>query len=373
LSKSLPKITVIAGNNQFEMRNVKGAFVEKCEKLFPNSTSEYFDGTGEITFGEFIQKIASPSMFGDTKILFLNHAENKNVLANKHHYETFEKTMLLCAEEVFVFAELNVEAAEKTPKGCLSSSELMESLKGLTKKHSGSFAEFWTMKDYEIPKWIIGKVREYYDRYISEENAELLVKLSGADLGVLDGELRKFDATLPQKKEITEDDIYELTGNNKQVSTQEIAQFIGLRKWNDEAVEAFDDLAGKDGGFAIPFLSELYRKFWVLLKIRLFADENREKANAYFKMHDYKAKNQAAFDIAVACGILKEAQQKSVFPQVIKPKLLEQASFYTKKDLFEIIKMLAQYDREIKNGEIKSDVHKETIKEMCRQIVRTGK
>jgi len=132
-------------------------------------------------------------------------------------------------------------------------------------------------------------------------------------------------------------------------------------------------MAGKDNQFAIPFLSELYRKFWVLLKIRLYADENREKANTYFKVYDNKAKNQAAFEIAVACQILKESQKTALFPMVIKPKLLEQASFYSKKDIFEVIKMIAQFDRDIKNGEIKSDEHKETIKEMCRKIVRMGK
>jgi DNA polymerase III delta subunit len=355
------------------MRNAKSSFVEKTEKLYPNSTSEFFDGTGEISFGEFIQKIATPSMFGDTKILFLNHAESKNVLAPKQHYEAFEKIMSLCVEEVFVFVELNSDESDKTPKDCLSIGELMENLRGLTKKHSGSFSEFWAMKEYDIPEWIVQKVREYYDRQISKANAELLVKLSGADLGVLDGELRKMDAALPSKKEIGENDIYELTGNNRQVSMQEITHFIGLRKWNNEAAETFDNLTGKDNQFVIPFLSELYRKFWILLKIRLFADENREKANTYFKVYDYKAKNQAAFEIAVACGILKESQKTAVFPIVIKPKLLEQASSYSKNDIFQIIKMIAQYDRDIKNGEIKSDLHKESIKEMCRQIVRIGK
>jgi len=373
MEKTLPKITVTVGNNPFEMRNAKAAFVEKCEKLYPDCTNEYFDGAGEITFSEFVQKIATPSMFGDVKILFFNHAESKNVLANKQHLDTFERIMRLCEEEVFVFVEINADGDEKTGKNLLSTGELMEKLRGFSQKIGGVFSEHWAIKEYDIPKWIISKVREYYDRQISEENAELLVKLSGADLGVLDGELRKMDAALASKKEITESDIYELTGNNRQVSAQEIAQFIGMRKWNVEAAAAFDDFSDKDSQFAIPFLSELYRKFWILLKIRLFADENRDKANAYFKVYDYKAKNQAAFEIARACGILKESQRTAVFPMLIKPKLIEQASYYTKNEIFEIIKKLAQYDRDIKNGEIKSDSHKETIKEMCREIVRIGK
>ena len=372
MDASLPKITVIVGNNPFEMRSAKASFIEKTQKLYPNNTSEFFDGSGEVSFWEFIQKIITHSMFGDTKFLFINHAENKNVLADKRHYEAFEKMMQVCVDEVFIFVELDTDDGEKTSKNYFSALELSQNLKELSQKTGGSFSLFSAIKEYEIPKWITGKVREYYDRHISEENAELLVNLSGADLGVLDGELRKIDAALSPKKEITQNDIYELTGNNRQITAQEIAQFIGLRKWNDEAAAAFDNFSGKDSQFAIPFLSELYRKFWILLKIRLFAEENRSKVNVYFDKRDRETKNAVAFEIGVACEILKETQKNAVFPMIIKPQLIEQARNYSKEQFYEIIKKIAQYDRDIKNGEIKSDSQKEAVKDLCRRIVRTG-
>ena len=374
MSNNISKITIIAGENQFEMRNAKANFVLRAEKLFPNHIAEYFDGTGETGFAEFVGKIQTPSMFGEARILFFNHAENKNNLAKKSNLEAFENAMNLRVENAFIFVEINETGDEKTAKNTLSTKELTLKMRGLAEKFGGEFSEFKAMREYEIPKWIVGKTKEYFGRTISEQNAELLVKFSGADLGVLDGELRKIDAALPQKKEISEADIYELTGNNKQISAYEIVDFVGLRKWDSAAVSAFDSFTGRDNSFAVPFLSELYRKFWVLLKIRTFADENKAKANLYFKSSDYATKNKTAFEIGVACGIMKPTQEKAVFPMLIKPKLLEQASFYKKEEFFDAINLIAQLDRDIKNGEIKSsDNFRSEVKELCRKIVRTGK
>lgn len=374
-NEKISKITVISGDNQFELRNAKAKFLERAEKFFPNHSAEYFDGTGEISFGEFISKIQTPSMFGDERFLFINHAENKNNLAGKDNLTAFEKIMDLCVENIFVFIEIDETNNEKLSKNSFSSKELSAKMKEFVKKFNGDFFEFKAMPDYKIPEWIAAKVQEYFGRTISEKSAELLVRFSGADLGVLDGELRKIDAALPQKKEITQVDILELTGNNKQISSSEIINFIGLRKWDNTAVAAFDSFAGKDNSFVIPFLSELYKKFAVLLKIRLYADENRQKANLYFnKSIDYKTKNSIAFEICVACQILKPTQEKAVFPMIIKPQIIEQASFYKKEELFDTINLIAQYDREIKNGIMKSeDNFRTSIKELCRKIVRLGK
>ena len=374
MSAEIPKITVVAGENQFEMRNAKAKFVERIEKLFPEHTAEYFDGTGEISFGEFVGKIQTPSMFGEAKILFFNHAENKNNIAKKTNLELFENAMKFCVKNLFVFVEINDSADEKVAKTSFSAKELALKMRETVNKFGGEFFEFKAMREYEIPKWIVGKTKEYFGRTISEQNAELLVKFSGADLGVLDGELRKIDAALPPKKEITESDICDLTGNNKQISSYEIVDFAGLRKWDSTAVSAFDSFAGRDNSFAVPFLSDLYRKFWVLLKIRTFADENKAKANLYFKSSDYATKNSTAFEIGVACGIMKPTQEKAVFPMLIKPKIIEQASFYAKNDIFNAINLIAQLDRDIKNGEIKSaDNFRSEVKELCRKIVRLGK
>jgi DNA polymerase III delta subunit len=373
MSSSFPKITITAGDNQFEIRIAKNKFVETVNNLFPNHTDEYFDATEETEFKEFIQKIMTPSMFGDIKVLFINHAENKNVLAAKRNLEAFESAMNLCADEVFVFVEINENSNEKTPKDCLSPKDLSNELKRIAQNIGGNFTEFKAIKEYEIPKWIKTKVSEYYNRQISEDCAALLVKFSGADLGILDGELRKIDAALPAKKEISQDDILELTGNNRLTSAEEIAHFLGLRKWDMEAMNSFENYSSKENLFAVPFLSELFRHFWILLKIRLFADENRSKANVFFRSNSNYDKNTAAFEIVNACGILKETQKNAIFPMVIKPKLIEQASLYNKNDLFEIINMITQHDRDIKNGVIKSDSHKTTIMELCRKIVRTGK
>lgn len=374
-NEEIQKITVIAGNNQFELRNAKNKFIERAEKLYPNHITEHFDGIQEISFGEFISKIQTPSMFGDVRFFFINHAENKNNLAGKSNFEAFDKIINLSIENTFIFIEINESLDEKMTKNAFSTRELISKMRTITEKFRGDFLEFKAMREYEIPKWIVEKTKEYFDRIITLQNAELLVKLSGADLGVLDGELRKIDAALPQEKEITQEDILELTGNNKQISSDEIINFIGLRKWDNTAVAAFESFAGKNNSFAIPFLSELYRKFWLLLKIRSFADENKAKANEYFgKSNNYQIKNSVAFEICVACGILKPTQEKSIFPVIIKPKIIEQASFYKKEDIFNAINLIAKCDREIKNGIIKSDDnYRNTIKELCRKIVRLGK
>ena len=373
MADNISKITIISGGNQFEMRNAKTAFIEKSEKLYPNGTREFFDGTDEIPFWEFIQKIATPSMFGDTKFLFINHAEDKNVLLLKSNFEAFEKMLHVCADEVFVFVELNENTEEKSAKDCFTIKELSEKLKQTAQNFGGVFTEYKAMKEYEIPKWIIVKIREYYGREINEDNAALLVKYCGADLGILDGELRKIDIALPSGKEITQNDIYELIGNNRQISAQEIIQSIGLRKWDIDTLSMFENYIGKTDGFAVPFLSELFRHFWTLLKIRLFADENRLKVNVYFdKRTNREIKNTVVYEIGAACGILKETQKNAIFPIIIKPQLIEQARNYSKEQFYEIIKTITQYDREIKNGEIKSDSQKEAVKDLCRKIVRTG-
>jgi DNA polymerase III delta subunit len=373
MADDIVKITVVAGGNQFEMRNAKAAFVEKSEKLYPNHSCVYFDDGKEISFAEFAQEIIAVSMFGEAKFLFINHAESKNTLLLKSNFEIFEKNMQLCADNIFIFIELDEDSDEKAAKNCFSIDELSEKLKQTTQKFGGSFSRYETIKEYEIPKWITKKAYELFNREISEQNAESLVKYCGADLGILDGELRKIDSALPAKKEISLDDIKELAGDNRQISAQEAVTFIGLRKWDKEALAAFESYAEKNSGFAVAFLSELFRKFWTLLKIRLYCEENSAKANSYFKSYDRETKNQIAFEIGVAAGILSPSQRKAVFPILIKPQLIEQAKNYTKPQFYEIIETITRYDREIKNGEIKPDFQKEAIKDLCREIVRTGK
>ncbi|MDR0304709.1 MAG: hypothetical protein LBH98_08105 [Chitinispirillales bacterium] len=373
MEDNIPKISVIVGGNQFEMRNAKANFIAKAEKLYPNNRSEYFNGADGISFDEFALEMITVSMFGEARFLFINHAESKNALLLKSNFEIFEKNMEHCVGEVFVFVELDENSDEKTVKNCFSINELSEKLKQTTLKFNGSFLQYKAMKEYEIPKWVVKKTNELFNREISEQDAELFVKYCGADLGVLNGELRKIDSTLPSRKEISLNDIKELVGDNRQVSAEEAIAFIGFRKWNKEALAAFENYANKNNSFAIPFISELFRKFWILLKIRLYCEENSTKANAYFKSYDRETKNQIAFEIGVAAGILSESQKKAVFPIVIKPQLIEQAKNYSKSQFYEIIKTITRYDKEIKNGEIKSDSQKETIKDLCRKIARIGK
>jgi DNA polymerase III delta subunit len=57
----------------------------------------------------------------------------------------------------------------------------------------------------------------------------------------------------------------------------------------------------------------------------------------------------------------------------MKPQLIEQAKNYSKPQIYEIIETIAEYDREIKSGEIKLDFQKEAVKDLCRKITAIGK
>jgi DNA polymerase III delta subunit len=345
------------------MRNAKEKFIDNLLNLYPSLETEHFSESGDLSFIEFVQKLRTPSMFGGERLFFISNAENKKVLADKKNFEAFEKNFSFLADEIFVYVELSDE----------TSVDLAKKLKEFCQKHEGDFFEYKAIREYEIPEMIISSVAEKYGRSISKETAELLVSQAGADLGILDGELRKIDAALHSKKVITRDAIFELTGDNRQHLSESITQFIAERRWNKEAVSIFDEFAGRDNQFAIPFLSELYRKFWLLLKIRLYSEENSSKINPYFKSNDYRTKSKIAFETALACKILKENEERAVYPRVIKPRLIEQASLFGKSDLFEIIKEISRHDRDIKSGEIKSDLQKCTIKDLCRKIVRAGR
>ncbi|MFW5960209.1 MAG: DNA polymerase III subunit delta, partial [Chitinivibrionales bacterium] len=223
-------------------------------------------------------------------------------------------------------------------------------------------------REYELPEWVVETAGSVFGRKIEKRAAEKLVEMKGADTGRLYSELDKLDIYLNEKDVITEESIDFMTDASRDVKPYELPGIIAAGR----AEELFRtlDLVFK-GSFSAPFyISVVFSHFWKLARIRSFAVENMALVQRYKKnTGNYKARNQAAFEIGVGSGILRSTDKYTkAYPVMIKPGMIEQAQRYKEQHLKRVFRYLLDYDLNMKRGVIKVD--KNTFMDLCFKIMK---
>lgn len=355
--ESLPLAFLLHGDDTIGISKAREQLLEKLFSWFGNFQEEFYDSSVEDMDG-YISRIMTPTIFGDFRLFHINHIQK---LSN-NELKSIAKILSFPLDNVLILLEYSKETKKKI--GTLLN------VKELVTKGNLIDLVYKKPRQYEMNDWLVTQVQTLFNRRISAEAAEQLLNFAGYELDRIYSELQKLDIYLPEGGGITPEAIEVVTGSSKVIKPDELCNALGYRKWKEasESIEYLMNSANKYSVFQL--INALFRHFWSLYKIRLFAEENRAKANRYFKT-SYKEKNQIAGDIAIAAGVIAESQRNRVYPAIIIPGIIDQAVKYGKNDLESILCSITAYDRALKNGETKQDLG--TFINFCFSIIREGK
>lgn len=352
----IPVVTILSGDDSLGREKAKEQLFELLYKQYGTFDEEYFDSSRE-SLSEYLGRLLTPTIFGGVRLFHLKHVQKFNTSELKELAEV----LAVPHDNLHILIEYEADRKKN-----LSASLKLPVLK---KRSDVSVVSFTKPKKHLMPKWLSEQVKQLFGRSIEMNAAEQLLEFTGYELDRIYPELQKIDIYLPSDAPITTSAVSTVTGSGKDVSPQDLCTALGHRKWG-EAYETIEMLFGENSVPVMMLTSVLFRHFWLLYKIRLYAEVNRAAANRYFSAR-YKEKNAVAADIAIAVGALTEATKNRVYPAFVIPAVIEQATKYSIEDLRVVIERIAKYDRDIKSG--KADNNLDAFRMVCYEIIRTGR
>lgn len=355
--EDLPLSFLLHGDDTIGLSKAREQLVETLFGWYGDFQEEYFDSTVEDIDG-YLSRIMTPTLFGDFRLFHINHVQK---LSN-NEIKKISEVLSYPLDNVLVLLEYAKDTKKKI-------GTLLDA-KALVKKGQLCDLSFKKPRQYEMNDWLISQVQALFRRKINSEAADQLLNFSGYELDRIYSELQKLDIYLPDGGAITTEAIEVVTGSSKVIKPDELCHALGYRKWK-EASESIEYLLSSANRYSVfQLLNTLFRHFWNLYKIRLYAEENRSRANRYFKT-SYKEKNQIAGDIAIASGVISENQRNRVYPAIVIPGVIDQAVKYQKEELESVLCAISAYDRKLKNGEEKQDLS--AFSHFCFSIIREGR
>ncbi len=353
---AIPVVTVLSGDDSLGREKAKEQLLETLYKKYSSFTEEFYDSSRE-SLSEYLTRLITPTIFGDIRLFHLKHVQR------------FSAPELKELAELLTFPHDNIHILiEYEPDKRKNVSQQLK-LSALKKRDDAAVLSFTKPKRHLMPKWLVEQVRQLFGRSIEMGAAEQLLEFSGYELERIYSELQKIDIYLPAGAPVTPNAVSTVTGSGKDVSANDLGHALGHRRWG-EVYSITEALFGENAVPVMMLNGALFRHFWLLYKIRLYAESNRAAANHYFNAR-YKEKNSVAGDIAVAVGFLTESTRNRVYPAIVIPGVIEQATKYSIDDIRQIIARLARYDREIKSG--LADVTLDTFRLVCYDVIRTGR
>ena len=148
--------------------------------------------------------------------------------------------------------------------------------------------KFESMKEWNIPDWIVQTAQDEFQRRISKENARFLWQLIGNDLSMLYNELKKIDLFIGSNSD-------EITFETIQANTQELRDGNPFEFYNafghmkkEEMVKTFTRLL-QTGVHPILITQGLFNHISNLLQTALYMQENKSLKDiaTAVKMHPY--------------------------------------------------------------------------------------
>lgn len=356
LSEIIPVVTVLSGDDLLGREKAKEQLFESLYRLHGSFTEEYYDSSRE-SLGEYLMRLLTPTLFGDIRLFHLKHVQKLSAADQKE----LGKIISLTHDSLYILVEFESDG-EKGLSTALKISELK-------KRSDVSVVSFSKPKRHLMAQWLVEQVQQLFGRRIDMAAAENILEFTGYELDRIYPELQKIDIYLPDGAPISTGAVSTVTGSGREVSAQELCHAVGMRNWAD--VYAISEKLFEENSVPVmSFTSSLFRHFWGLYKIRLFAEKDKRAANLYFKSR-YKEQTAVATDIAIAAGLLTEATKNRVYPAIIMPKVIDQAAKFSLTELKQIITRLTRYDREIKSGLAETTL--DSFRMVCYDLVRTSK
>ncbi len=352
----IPLVTILSGDDLLGREKAKEHLFESLYSTHGSFVEEYFDSSREA-LGEYLVRLMTPTIFGDIRLFHLKHVQK---LSAKDQ-EELGKVLSYSHDALYILIEYEADAEKGLSKSLR--------LAALKKREDVSILSFSKPKRHLMAQWLTEQVIQLFERKIEMSAAEQILEFTGYELDRIYPELQKIDIYLPEGAPITQSAVATVTGCGRDVSSQDLCHAVGNRNWA-EVFAISEKLFEENGVSVMSFTGALFRHFWGLYKIRLYAEKNRGAANLYFKSR-YKEQTAVATEIAIAAGLLTEATKNRVYPAIIMPKVIDQAAKFSQVELQKVINTISKYDREIKSGLAETTL--DAFRTVCYELVRVGK
>lgn len=358
LSGELPRVIVITGDDFIGREKAKEKILLRLHEQYQDLSEEHFDQSIE-SFTLYAERIITPSLFQNVRLFSIRHAQS----LSEPDLQTLSSVMSVDCPDVYVIIE---SEGKKEKKGITEKLSLSEKVKMESTRYR--LLQFDRPPDYKMAEWLTTQVPLLFGRNISRDAADRLIDLAGTELDKLYAELQKLDIHLTEKAAIDKTAVERVCGAYRNVSPFELAEALG-RKDFARTLQIIDSLY-QDGFYAPLCISAIFRHFWKILRIRVFAREHKEVI-AQYRRSRYTEQTKVAFEIGVATGALKSADsEKRAYPVMILSGIIEQADTFTFEQLKQIFLWLRDFDVGVKTGTVKPT--REHFQLLCYSIIRVA-
>jgi len=350
---------ILWGEDTVSRERAREAIVAELSAREGPCARERFDSALEPA-ASFIQRMLAPSLFQETRIFHLPHAQT----LRGEDLDDLDAALSCDIPRIYCIIEID---GDRKDAGAIVK-KLHAGERSAADPPACMVREFTRPRDYEIGGWLVENAPAIIGRRIAKNDADYLADRVGYDLDLLNSELQKIDLTLPPGKLIDRAAIDSATGGYREMAPFELAAALGAQDL-PSAIRIIDNLFSVNVYMPI-VVAALARHFWALFRIRTFLAANPEVGRAYAASKGSGNPRQTASAMAIgkAAGLLREGQEKRIYPVIIKSGVVDQANRFSERELSMVLGWLLDFDIGIKTGGIEPS--RNTLEMLCFRIVR---
>ncbi|HRP02941.1 MAG TPA: DNA polymerase III subunit delta [Candidatus Kapabacteria bacterium] len=277
--------------------------IQQFISKYPNSTYDYeIIDTDKVSIDKIKDICSSYPLVCDRKFVIIRNFEKlvigkaskktsndfilKNIIENP---PSFLNLIITANLEKVKDLKKNLKGKELSESGVLKLKDIKYPFDFIIKNKS--WIEFPRVYEKEYPNWVINKVKEN-SKIINLKAAQLLCLQVRSSLRDLDAEIEKLLLYSKDKNEITEDDIYDLTGTTKEYNVFELQKAIAIKDLN-KSITILNKILSNDEQ-EILIVSVLLKFFINMFKFvdlfSMISDENvlaKEMGMQKWQLSDY--------------------------------------------------------------------------------------
>ncbi|MBN1307681.1 MAG: hypothetical protein JXA18_07185, partial [Chitinispirillaceae bacterium] len=182
-----PKVYIFSGSDTVGKEAARNAAQRAIATAAPALVRETFDPADE-PFGDFLQKVLTPTLFGDVRLFSINHAE----LLTDGELDELDRLIAALPDDAYLIIDIG-ETGKRRGTKTDPSVKLHAADRSGREADRYVYRRFQKPPDYKAAQWLYENVRDWCARTIEKAAAELLVDLAGYDTAVLLSEIRKID------------------------------------------------------------------------------------------------------------------------------------------------------------------------------------
>ena len=350
---------VLSGEDSVSRDRARAAFVAALKAACGPLNHEGCDPEAD-SFALFLQNMLTGSLFQETRVFRLRHAQNLD------DGELKELDAVLDGELPGVHLIVEIDEAKKGVPKILKSLHIDKRSK--VDPPTCLHQEFPKPRDYAIADWLVAQTPLLIGRRISKTDAEYLADRIGYEVDRLHSELEKIDLHLAPGAPVDRAAIEHITESLRQMTPFELAAAVGRRDFPLAAriIEALFSV-----NVYMPLVvSALVRHFWALLRIRKFLAANPEVGRRWAASKGSKNQQQIDTGLAIgkAAGLLGDGEQGRIYPILIKSGIVDQARVFSDEELVGIFTMLLDFDIGVKTGRVEPSAT--ALQMLCYKLIR---